>query len=130
MTTRYRKIPVEIAAEQWFPGLEVEGVIEPHPLSGTQFAPFVNTAEGPLTVSPGDWIITGVKGEKYPCKPDIFDMTYEPADQPGAMEKIKRIVDAQADDAALWAIPIDQRISEAYLQQELRKLHAAIEGDL
>lgn len=28
-------------------------------------------------VSPGDWIVTGVMGEKYPCKPDIFEMTYE-----------------------------------------------------
>ncbi len=29
---------------------------------------------------PGDWIITGVKGEKYPCKPDIFAQTYESAE--------------------------------------------------
>ena len=36
------------------------------------------TLEGSLNVSPGDWIITGVKGEKYPCKPDIFEATYEP----------------------------------------------------
>jgi hypothetical protein len=38
----------------------------------------VETLEGNMSVSPGDWIITGVKGEKYPCKPDIFDATYEP----------------------------------------------------
>ena len=31
-----------------------------------------------MTASPGDWIVTGVKGEKYPCKHDIFMMTYEP----------------------------------------------------
>ena len=37
----------------------------------------VRTLEGDLKVSPGDWIITGVKGEKYPCKPDIFEATYE-----------------------------------------------------
>lgn len=37
----------------------------------------VNTLEGKLGVSPGDWIIRGVKGELYPCKPDIFEMTYE-----------------------------------------------------
>jgi hypothetical protein len=36
------------------------------------------TLEGPLHVSNRDWIITGVKGEKYPCKPDIFEATYEP----------------------------------------------------
>ena len=38
----------------------------------------INTLEGPLTASPGDWIITGVNGEQYPCKPDIFEKTYDP----------------------------------------------------
>lgn len=38
----------------------------------------IKTLEGVMTVSPGDWIIQGVKGEIYPCKPDIFEMTYEP----------------------------------------------------
>ncbi len=37
----------------------------------------INTLEGPLCASLGDWIIKGVKGEFYPCKPDIFEMTYE-----------------------------------------------------
>lgn len=37
----------------------------------------IETLEGEMRVSPGDWIIRGVKGELYPCKPDIFDMTYE-----------------------------------------------------
>ena len=40
---------------------------------------WVQTMEGPLIVSEGDWIITGIKGEHYPCKPDIFAATYEPA---------------------------------------------------
>jgi len=39
----------------------------------------IATLEGPLTVSMNDWIIQGVKGEIYPCKPDIFAATYEPA---------------------------------------------------
>lgn len=38
---------------------------------------FIDTLEGGFKVCPGDWIITGVKGENYPCKPDIFDATYE-----------------------------------------------------
>lgn len=42
----------------------------------------VITLEGPVTVSRGDWIIKGVKGEFYPCKPDIFKQTYEVADAP------------------------------------------------
>jgi hypothetical protein len=38
----------------------------------------IPTLEGVMTANPGDWIIRGVKGELYPCKPDIFDATYEP----------------------------------------------------
>lgn len=37
----------------------------------------IQTLEGPLYAAPGDWIITGVHGEQYPCKPDIFEKTYE-----------------------------------------------------
>lgn len=40
----------------------------------------IETLEGVMQCSKGDWIIKGVKGEKYPCKPDIFDATYEPVD--------------------------------------------------
>lgn len=36
----------------------------------------INTLEGKMLASPGDWIITGVNGEQYPCKPDIFQKTY------------------------------------------------------
>jgi hypothetical protein len=42
--------------------------------------PFIATLEGEMIVSNGDWIITGVKGERYPCKPDIFEATYDPVD--------------------------------------------------
>ena len=40
----------------------------------------VATLEGPLRASPNDWIIKGVKGEFYPCKPDIFELIYEKAE--------------------------------------------------
>ena len=40
---------------------------------------YIQTLEGGHEVTPGDWIITGVKGENYPCKPDIFEATYEQA---------------------------------------------------
>ena len=36
----------------------------------------IRTPEGAMTASPGDWIIRGIKGEFYPCKPDIFEATY------------------------------------------------------
>ena len=44
----------------------------------------IQTLEGPMHASVGDWIITGIRGEQYPCKPDVFDRTYEevPIDTP------------------------------------------------
>jgi hypothetical protein len=41
----------------------------------------ISTLEGDLVVTPGDYIITGVKGEHYPCKPDIFEATYEKVEE-------------------------------------------------
>ncbi|WP_298736052.1 hypothetical protein [uncultured Subdoligranulum sp.] len=41
----------------------------------------IETLEGTMHASPGDWIITGVNGEQYPCKPDIFEKTYEPVEE-------------------------------------------------
>lgn len=41
---------------------------------------WIDTKEGGHIVCPTDWIITGVQGERYPCKPDIFAATYEPAE--------------------------------------------------
>lgn len=70
---RFRKLPVVIEAEQWFPGRKVDGVEEK---AGGVYAT-IETLEGLHIVSDGDWIITGVTGEKYPCKPDIFAKTYE-----------------------------------------------------
>ena len=42
--------------------------------------PVIHTLEGQMTASAGDWIIKGVNGEFYPCKPDIFEKSYEPAE--------------------------------------------------
>ena len=39
--------------------------------------PYIPTLEGVMRVNNGDWIIKGIKGEFYPCKPDIFEVTYE-----------------------------------------------------
>ena len=41
----------------------------------------IHTLEGDMTASIGDYIITGVNGEKYPCKLDIFEKTYEPVEE-------------------------------------------------
>ncbi|MDX2187757.1 MAG: hypothetical protein SFV32_12550 [Opitutaceae bacterium] len=46
-------------------------------LAARDGAVFVSTLEGSMKASMGDWIIKGVQGELYPCKPDIFEATYE-----------------------------------------------------
>lgn len=77
---KYRKKPVTVDAMQWtgpfdnyllqeFCGHWVSIVDGRRPL--------VTSLEGAMTVSPGDWVIKGVKGEFYPCKDDIFKLTYE-----------------------------------------------------
>jgi hypothetical protein len=79
---KFRKKPVVVDAEQWEPGKRVEGVCNCAACFDVYgyYRTHVHTLEGVHVISPGDWIITGVKGEKYPCKPDIFEMTYEPAE--------------------------------------------------
>jgi len=69
---KYRKKPVVVEATQWFK-------MGDHP-AVTDIG-LIGTLEGVMQVSPGDYIITGVKGEHYPCKPDIFELTYEPVEQ-------------------------------------------------
>ena len=73
---RFRKRPVVIEATQWFKLGDHSGVVE----YGEDGCGWIETLEGGHVVSPGDWIITGVKGELYPCKPDIFELSYEPVD--------------------------------------------------
>jgi len=46
----------------------------------------IHTLEGIMQAIPGDWIIKGVKGEFYPCKSEIFELTYESAEQPKPQE--------------------------------------------
>lgn len=75
---KYRKKPVVIEAEQWFPEKNIEGVITSH--SHTPVSPYIETLEGKMYVSEGDWIIKGVEGEIYPCKDSIFKKTYEPVE--------------------------------------------------
>lgn len=88
---KYRKKPVEIEAVQFTedmllerqpvaPGLTIVAKSW-HPNGGVvhSYKAGVDTLEGFMEARVGDWIICGVKGEYYPCKPDIFAMTYEPA---------------------------------------------------
>jgi len=98
----FRKKPVIVAAHQWFKNGDhpMDGCAMPFPSEGKVVRRYrdpgqrgfkvcehcahtfdvhgwIDTFEGGHIVCPGDWIITGVKGERYPCKPDIFEETYE-----------------------------------------------------
>ena len=72
---KYRKKPIVIEAEQWDIDKDIEGVTYIN-LNNQQMG-VIQTLEGHMIVSPGDWIITGIKGEKYPVKDEIFKITYE-----------------------------------------------------
>ena len=79
---KFRKKPVVIEAEQWDGNTETankllrwaNGQIMWH---FNQNILSIKTLEGLMTVSLNDWVIQGINGEFYPCKPDIFDKTYE-----------------------------------------------------
>ena len=99
---RFRKKPVEIDAHQWFMNgdhpedgpSDREGKVVRYfrrpDVSGEKPCQkcgqpmhvhgWIDTLEGGHIVCPGDWIITGVQGERYPCKPDIFEATYQAVD--------------------------------------------------
>ena len=91
----YRKKPVEVEAIQYLGVSNLEDVLAftgKHPSWYTYFKSMddykrfvathgeifkIKTLEGSMLAQPGDWIIRGVAGEHYPCKPDIFEKTYE-----------------------------------------------------
>jgi hypothetical protein len=87
--SKFRKKPVVIEAFQvppgdgdtrrppplWMANAMVDGAITLAEGGGLE----IKTLEGTMRADVGDWVIQGIKGELYPCKPDIFESTYEPA---------------------------------------------------
>lgn len=68
---KVRKKPVVIEAVQYFPNQDYDCV--EYDSNGAH----IKTKEGRMRIKPGDWIMTGVKGESYPCDREIFEETYE-----------------------------------------------------
>lgn len=80
---KYRKKPVVIDAIKFDKGVTPNDVISALGSNPVVFEPsafYIVTLEGKMEVSLGDYIIKGVQGEFYPCKPDIFEQTYEVAE--------------------------------------------------
>lgn len=122
---RYRKKPVVVEAEVYRPGLEDGYKVyeQDYPEEGYYFVekgefdpeihvklgPAIKTLEGWLEVNeePADIIVTGVKGERYPVKPDIFEATYEPA---GTREGLLNNLEGGRAEAAApgpWTLDTD-----------------------
>jgi hypothetical protein len=81
---RYRKRPVVVEAEQWLPNRNGELPVLPAPanvLRQTSAGWQIRTIEGWLDLTPQDWIIRGVAGEHYPCKPEVFTSTYDKVEE-------------------------------------------------
>ena len=112
MARAYRKKPVVIEAVQWTGENHAEmcefidpEVFEIIPRVGL----VIHTLEGDHHASPGDYIIKGVNGEFYPCKPDIFAKTYEsatltPPNEPLTLEQLREM-----DGEPVWIVDIGGR---------------------
>ena len=89
---RFRKKPVEITAVRWNETITTLKVLEGMGMRASYIGHLdrpdeckqlrISTLEGTMSADLGDWIICGVKGEFYPCKPGIFELTYEPVEVP------------------------------------------------
>lgn len=114
---KYIKKPVEIEAIQYngdnlsecinFFDKFADRYVEWNEDGGTLF---IKTLEGDMKVSKGDYIIKGIKGEYYPCKPDIFEESYDSADEKKCVEDVR-----PAD------IPYDEHMKVVRENEELKE---------
>lgn len=81
---RYVKKPIIIEATVYQPGKGMEDGMDFD--ENHNMLPFIKTLEGKMFISQGDFIVTGVKGERYPCKGEIFRETYRPVDSEEFLE--------------------------------------------
>ena len=80
---KFRKKPVVVEAMQFSETKEnLAGILKFCPQAGIlPSCLLIKTLEGTHRANYGDWIVKGIQGEFYPCKPDIFEQTYEPFDE-------------------------------------------------
>lgn len=108
---KYRKKPVVIEAIQYdgsnlreiaeFVGTDLSMVDNDINLS---LVPVIKTLEGDMLISKGDYVIKGVQGEFYPCKPDIFEQTYEKEVEKFIVEKYERTCIACPSQWDIWTV--------------------------
>lgn len=121
LTGRFRKKPIVIEAfrlgeawPDWWADAVSVLLVQTYNLDGRTYGgpdrAKIRTLEGVMTAEKGDWIIRGVKGEIYPCKPDIFAMTYEPDGAP-------RVVNSSApgrNEMLAFAADLCERVRDEY----------------
>ena len=89
---------------------------------------WIDTLEGGHIVCPGDWIITGIEGEHYPCKPRIFEQTYEPTAQQ-SIPDIKELVEALEQGFPLMSddgLDEVEHHCEWVIQRERKRVHSIL----
>lgn len=120
---QFRKRPVVISAEQFFPdqppwpeGVQYHEKCEaPGAACSLDGTYYIDTLEGrALHVQPGDWIITGIAGERYPCKADVFAATYDAVPEGPAVGVVYLIPDATPE----WGEILDGAVCVTYAEKQ------------
>lgn len=122
---RFRKKPVEIEAIQWTGKLECLDAFNIPELRQSLGSKNVGipTLEGTMIAHVGDWIIKGVKGEFYPCKPDIFELTYV---SPSAADAPSEPSDAEIVEIARQAIRAGSAMWDHFEKDDAGKFTAPV----
>ncbi|MDM7529985.1 hypothetical protein [Lacticaseibacillus paracasei] len=128
---KYRKKPVEIEAIQFADDpdtlIKINDVLGLDPVNVSYEDPDnpvlkIPTLEGVMTAQVGDYIIKGVHGEFYPCKPDIFEETYEPSiGLPIDISKAKCISISTHELAEILGKPIEREVDKQSRRERRRK---------
>lgn len=115
---KFRKKPVVVEAEQFLPHREPLPFAQERVCLIGPNGWYIETLEGPLCISNGDWIVKGVKGEFYLCKPDIFEQTYEP-EEPHVKELRWAASMLKAEREQQWADVYDTDVQDERIQRQL-----------
>lgn len=130
MTNQYRKKPIVIEAVQYDGDNEfdikdwAQGVIT-SPFTYGKNPPNleIKTLEGTMIANVGDWIIKGVKGEFYPCKPDIFEATYEPLEPATKCSQSEQTFGISLYADGKWCVENSAKNTIGYFTEEGFTLH-------
>ncbi|QHC81198.1 hypothetical protein [Lacticaseibacillus paracasei] len=128
---KYRKKPVEIEAVQFADDpdtlIKINDVLGLDPVNVSYVGPDnpvlkIPTLKGVMTAQVGDYIVKGVHGEFYPCKPDIFEETYEPSiGLPIDISKAKCISISTHELAEILGKPIEREVDKQSRRERRRK---------